>query len=90
MGQKTHPHGFRLGITTRWRSNWYAEKDFAELLKEDLMLRRYVGQRLQRVTPQGRFQFIALVDLESNLGAVDIYDSDCAFSNVQDIANRQV
>jgi len=31
-----------------WRSNWFAEKDFADLLKEDLMLRRYVGQRLQR------------------------------------------
>ena len=48
MGQKTHPYGFRLGIIKGWRSNWYAEKDFAELLKEDLMLRRYVSQRLQR------------------------------------------
>ncbi len=48
MGQKTHPYGFRLGVINGWRSNWYAEKDFAALLKEDLMLRRYVGQRLQR------------------------------------------
>ena len=48
LGQKTHPYGFRLGIIYGWRSNWFAEKDFAELLKEDLMLRRYVGQRLQR------------------------------------------
>jgi small subunit ribosomal protein S3 len=48
LGQKTHPYGFRLGIIKGWRSNWFAEKDFAELLKEDLMLRRYVGQRLQR------------------------------------------
>lgn len=48
MGQKTHPYGFRLGIIKGWRSNWFAEKDFAELLKEDLMLRRYVSQRLQR------------------------------------------
>ena len=48
MGQKTHPYGFRLGVIKTWRSNWYAEKDFSELLKEDLMLRRYVRQRLQR------------------------------------------
>jgi len=48
LGQKTHPYGFRLGVIKGWRSNWYAEKDFAELLKEDLMLRRYVSQRLQR------------------------------------------
>ena len=48
MGQKTHPYGFRLGIIKGWRSNWYAEKDFVELLKEDLMLRRYLSQRLQR------------------------------------------
>ncbi len=48
MGQKTHPYGFRLGVIKPWRSNWYAEKDFSELLKEDLMLRRYVRQRLQR------------------------------------------
>ena len=48
MGQKTHPYGLRLGIIKTWRSNWIAEKDFAELLKEDLMLRRYIKQRLQR------------------------------------------
>lgn len=48
MGQKTHPYGFRLGVIKGWRSNWFAEKDFAELLKEDLMLRRYIRQRLQR------------------------------------------
>ena len=48
MGQKTHPYGFRLGVIKGWRSNWFAEKDFAGLLKEDLMLRRYIRQRLQR------------------------------------------
>jgi len=48
LGHKTHPYGFRLGVIKSWRSNWFAEKDFAELLKEDLMLRRYVRQRLQR------------------------------------------
>jgi small subunit ribosomal protein S3 len=48
LGQKTHPYGFRLGVIKGWRSNWFAEKDFAELLHEDLVLRRYVKQRLQR------------------------------------------
>ena len=48
MGQKTHPYGFRLGVIKGWSSNWFAEKDFAELLKEDMMLRRYIRQRLQR------------------------------------------
>ena len=48
MGQKTHPYGFRLGVIKGWRSNWFAEKDFSELLKEDLILRSYIRQRLQR------------------------------------------
>jgi small subunit ribosomal protein S3 len=48
LGQKTHPYGFRLGVIKGWRSNWFAEKDFAELLHEDLVLRKYVKQRLQR------------------------------------------
>ena len=48
MGQKTHPYGFRLGIIKGWRSNWFTDKDYSELLKEDLMLRSYIQQRLQR------------------------------------------
>jgi small subunit ribosomal protein S3 len=48
LGQKTHPYGIRLGIIKGWRSNWFAEKGFSDLLKEDLMLRKYVKQRLQR------------------------------------------
>ncbi len=46
MGQKTHPIGFRLGITKEWRSNWYAEKDFPGLLREDETIRRYLERRL--------------------------------------------
>lgn len=48
MGQKTHPYGFRLGVIKGWRSNWFAEKETASLIKEDLMLRSYIQQRLQR------------------------------------------
>ena len=46
MGQKTHPHGFRLGVIKDWRSRWYAEKDFPRLLKEDETIRLYLHRRL--------------------------------------------
>ena len=46
MGQKTHPHGFRLGVIKDWRSRWYAEKDFPRLLKEDETVRKYLHRRL--------------------------------------------
>src|SRR6266542_2894174 len=39
MGQKVHPHGFRLGFNKTWRSRWYADKDYSKLLHEDLKLR---------------------------------------------------
>ena len=48
MGQKTHPIGFRLGITKLWDSNWYDEKGFAGKLQEDLMVRNYVRNRLKK------------------------------------------
>jgi small subunit ribosomal protein S3 len=46
MGQKTHPKGFRLGITEHWDSKWYAGKEYAGLLHEDLRVRRFLKQRL--------------------------------------------
>ncbi len=46
MGQKVHPIGFRLGINKDWLSRWYAEKDYADLLHEDLAIRRYLKERL--------------------------------------------
>ncbi len=49
MGQKTHPHGFRLGIVADWESQWYAERDFPKLLKEDHTIRSYVWRRLHHV-----------------------------------------
>ncbi len=48
MGQKTHPIGFRLGVIKTWQSNWYSDKNMADLLQEDLMIRRYVKSRLSR------------------------------------------
>ena len=46
MGQKTHPHGFRLGVVKDWRSRWYADKDFPRLLQEDETIRKYLHRRL--------------------------------------------
>lgn len=46
MGQKVHPNGFRLGVIRNWSSVWYAGRDYAELLHEDLILRDYVKKRL--------------------------------------------
>ena len=48
MGQKTHPIGFRLGFVKTWDSHWYATRDFPEKLAEDLMIRKYIRQRLKR------------------------------------------
>ena len=48
MGQKTHPYGFRLGITKGWLSNWFDERNFAAKLSEDLMLRKYIRKRLEK------------------------------------------
>jgi small subunit ribosomal protein S3 len=45
MGQKVHPTGFRLGFNKTWRSRWYAEKEYAKLLHEDLLLKRDLKKR---------------------------------------------
>lgn len=46
MGQKTNPIGFRLGVTRTWDSRWFAKKNYADLLHEDILIRRYLKQKL--------------------------------------------
>jgi small subunit ribosomal protein S3 len=48
MGQKVHPYGFRLGYIKDWHSNWYSKTkdDYAETLKQDLLIRKYVEKEL--------------------------------------------
>lgn len=48
MGQKVMPTGFRLGITEDWRSRWYADKDYAKTLENDLAIRRFLEKKLAR------------------------------------------
>lgn len=47
MGQKINPIGIRLGINRTWDSRWYAGKDYANTLVEDLKLRQYIHDRLK-------------------------------------------
>ena len=46
MGQKINPNGFRVGVIRDWTAKWYAEKDFANYLNEDLRIRKYIEKRL--------------------------------------------
>jgi len=48
VGQKINPHGFRLGITTDWKSRWYADKQYADYVKEDVAIRRLLASGLER------------------------------------------
>lgn len=47
MGQKVNPHGIRLGIIKDWDARWYADKDFAQNLHEDIKIRDYLKKSLQ-------------------------------------------
>ena len=48
MGHKVQPTGFRLGITEEWRSRWYADKNYAENLGNDLAIREFLNKRLEK------------------------------------------
>jgi small subunit ribosomal protein S3 len=48
MGQKVNPHGFRLGISTDFKSRWYADKQYAEYVKEDVQIRRLMTKGMER------------------------------------------
>ena len=50
MGQKVNPIGFRLCVNKNWNSRWYAEKSYAETLKEDLDIQHFVKNRLKKAS----------------------------------------
>ena len=45
MGQKVHPKGFRIGIIRDWDSNWYADREYTNLLHEDYKIRKFIKDR---------------------------------------------
>ena len=47
MGQKVNPNGLRLGVNKDWQSKWYAEKDYAKLLNNDLKIREFLKEYLK-------------------------------------------
>ena len=65
MGRKVHPVGFRLGISSDWESKWFSEKQYTELLHEDIAIRNLVEKELQRAS-------IARIELERSANKVDV------------------
>jgi small subunit ribosomal protein S3 len=63
MGHKVHPIGFRLGILYPWQSKWYADKNYTELIHEDLAIRQMILKRLSDAA-------ISRVELERNANQV--------------------
>jgi len=70
MGQKVHPTGFRLGYNKTWRSRWYADREYADLLHEDLKLKRELKKRFSHAG-------VSRVDVEraANKLKISIYTS---------------
>ena len=68
MGQKVNPIGLRLGGVKTWRSLWFAEKNYSELLHEDIGIRRYLKQKLYHAG-------ISRIEIEraANKAKVNIY-----------------
>jgi small subunit ribosomal protein S3 len=65
MGQKVHPTGFRLGISTDWKSRWYADKLYKDYIAEDVRIRKMMAKGLERAG-------ISKVDIERTRDRVRI------------------
>src|SRR6266550_2552290 len=48
MGQKVNPYGFRLGVTTDWKSRWFSDREYTDYLIEDWRIRDYLMRQLER------------------------------------------
>ena len=46
MGQKVHPIGFRVGILAGWESRWFADKEYAAQLHDDIRIRKFIKKSL--------------------------------------------
>lgn len=65
MGQKVNPTGLRVGIIRDWEAKWYAEKDFAAYLREDLQIRKFIEKRLEDAS-------VSTVEIERAANRVNI------------------
>ncbi|MBF5066856.1 KH domain-containing protein, partial [Salmonella enterica subsp. enterica serovar Istanbul] len=50
MGQKLNPTGFRVGVIRDWDAKWYADKDFADYLHEDIEIRNFINKKLSEAS----------------------------------------
>ena len=48
MGQKTHPYAFRLGVVTDWKSKWFSDQNYVDMVNEDWQIRDYLEGELVR------------------------------------------
>jgi small subunit ribosomal protein S3 len=53
MGRKVHPYGFRLGVSRTWTAKWYADKEYTDLIREDVAIRKLVDRRLANASVSG-------------------------------------
>ena len=63
MGHKVHPNGFRLGVSRTWNAKWYADRDYTDLLKEDLVVveaRADEGPTIKRFRPRAQGRAFAI------------------------------
>jgi small subunit ribosomal protein S3 len=65
VGQKVHPKGLRVGIIRDWESNWYADKNYAEFLHEDIKVRGFIKKKLFQAGISG-------VDIERSANRVKV------------------
>ena len=66
MGHKVNPYGLRLGIIYPWKSNWYASRDYADQLHDDVWIRRHIRKRLSRAG-------ISSIDIERKGDQIWVY-----------------
>jgi small subunit ribosomal protein S3 len=65
MGHKVHPYGFRLGTSRTWTAKWYADKDYTNLVKEDIAIRSLVDRRLSNAS-------VSQVEIERGINYVTV------------------
>jgi small subunit ribosomal protein S3 len=65
MGHKVHPYGFRLGVSRTWTAKWYADKEYTDLLREDLAIRTLIDRRLANAS-------VSNTEIERGIGYVTV------------------
>jgi small subunit ribosomal protein S3 len=65
MGHKVHPYGFRIGVIKPWLAKWYADRDYATLLQEDMRIRQLVAKQLSNAS-------VSQVEIERGINHVTV------------------